>query len=297
MWVHLEIVDGIHLIKNPHRHYFVSSCLIVGDSLTLVDAGRKESPEDSLYPYIRGLGRDPSDISLVILTHAHWDHCAGVAQILRDSGCGIAVHRNGRPYLEDPEYLNRERAERFPGVPLGVMDFEAVEPDISFLDGEVLTVQGRKLRVVHTPGHSPCSCCIVEEEHSLFISGDSIQGRGEGRPLIFHSVDAYLDSMRRLQDMPIEAIVNGHPFPPQRKAVLRGDKTYLQIEESLKAVEELRTLVLKVLGKASKPMSVMKINEAIGIAPSWTIGCILEALEARGDARRVKIGKEQLWEA
>jgi glyoxylase-like metal-dependent hydrolase (beta-lactamase superfamily II) len=293
----LEIVDGIYLIKNPHRHYFVSSCLIVGDSLTLVDAGREESPEDSIYPYIRGLGRDPLEISLVILTHAHWDHCAGAARIKRDSGCKVAVHRNGMAYLKDPELLNRERSARFPGVPRRSMEFETVEPDIDFLDGDVLPIQGRNLRVVHTSGHSPCSCCIVEEEHGIFIAGDSIQGKGEGRPLIFHSVDAYVDSMKRLQDMPIEVIVSGHPFPPSKKAVLRGEETSVHIRESLSAVEELRNLVRGALEKSRKPMNVIQVHEATSVAPLFTIGCILEALVAEGEAQRVKIGNEQFWVA
>jgi len=291
----MEIVDGIYLIMNPHRHYFVSSCLIVGDSLTLVDAGREESPEASIYPYIRGLRRDPSEISLVILTHAHWDHCAGAARIRRDSGCRVAVHRNGIPYLKDPKLLNRERAERFPGVPLRGMEFEAVEPDIDFLDGDVLSIQGRKLRVVHTPGHSSCSCCIVEEKQGIFIAGDSIQGRGEGRPLIFQSVDTYVDSMKRLLDMPIEGIVCGHPFPPFEKALLRGEETSMHIRESMNAVEELINLVRRTLESSRKPMNLMQVHKAASAAPLYTIGCVLESLVAQEDAQRLKIGNEQLW--
>ena len=123
----MEIADGIHLIRNPHRSYFVSSCLFVGDGLTLVDAGRSESPEESIYPYIRRLGREPSEISLVVLTHAHWDHCGGLARIVRDTGCDVAVHRLGRAYLVDPGLSGREREERFPGVPSGDVGFEAVD--------------------------------------------------------------------------------------------------------------------------------------------------------------------------
>ena len=293
----MEIVDGIFLIKNPHRHYFVSSCLFVGDSLTLVDAGREESPEDSIYPYIYRLGRDPSEISLVILTHAHWDHCAGAAKIKRDSGCKVAVHRNGMAYLKDPDLLNRERAERFPGVPLKSMEFETVDADIDFLDGDVLPVQGRKVRVLHTPGHSPCSCCIVEEKNRIVIAGDAIQGRGEGRPLIFHSVDAYVDSMRRLLDITIEVIVSGHPFPPSEKAVLRGEETSMHIRESLSAVEELKKLVRGTLKKSSKPMNVMQVHRAISAAPLFTIGCVLESLVVQGAVQRLKLGNEQLWAA
>jgi len=291
----LEIADGIHLIKNPHRSYFVSSCLIVGDGLALVDAGREESPEESIYPYIRGLEREPSEISLVVLTHAHWDHCGGLARIVVDTGCDVAVHGRGRAYLVDPELSGREREERFPGVPSGGVGYEAVEPDILLSDGSYLNVDGRRLRAVHTPGHSVCSCCIVDEAEGIYVAGDSVQGRGEARPLIFHSIDAYEESMRRLLGEPIRALVNGHPFPPYWRAVLRGEEIRTHIEESLRAVEELRTIVLATLKGASAPLSLTRVHEETGAASPLTIGCVLEALESEGLAERKKSENGDLW--
>jgi glyoxylase-like metal-dependent hydrolase (beta-lactamase superfamily II) len=293
----LEIADGIHLIRNPHRSYFVSSCLIVGDGLALVDAGREDSPEESIYPYIRGLGREPSEVSLVVLTHAHWDHCGGLARIVGDTGCDVAIHELGRVYLVDPGLLGREREERFPGTPSGEVGYEAVEPDILFSDGSSLNVDGRRLRVVHTPGHSACSCCIVDEAEGVYVAGDSIQGRGEARPLIFHSIYAYVESMKRLLSEPIQALVNGHPFPPFGRAVLRGDKIRTHIEESLRAVEELRAIVLAALRGASAPISLTRVHEETGAACPLTIGCVLEVLESEGLAERKKSESGDLWMA
>ena len=179
----MEIEDGIHLIKNPHSTYFVSSVLLMGESLTLVDAGRVESPETSIYPAIRALGRDPRGISLLVLTHAHWDHCAGAAQIKRETGCKVAVHSNGEAYLTDPETVARDLTSRFPGIPPGNMAaLDAVEPEIVFTEGSTIPIDGRELKVVHTPGHSAGSCCTVEPDLGLYIAGDSVQGRGRGAP-------------------------------------------------------------------------------------------------------------------
>ncbi|GAF91289.1 unnamed protein product [marine sediment metagenome] len=99
-----------------------------------------------------------------------------------------------------------------------------MEPDILFSDGDIFNFNGRRLRIVATPGHSICSCYIVDEEHEIYMAGDSAQGRGEARPLIFHSVAAYTNSLRKLLGEPIEVLVNSHPFPPYGKAVLRGRK-------------------------------------------------------------------------
>jgi glyoxylase-like metal-dependent hydrolase (beta-lactamase superfamily II) len=277
----LEIADGIHLIKNPHRTYFVSSVLIMGESLTLVDAGRVESPETSIYPAIRALGRDPREVSLLVLTHAHWDHCAGAAQIKRETGCDVAVHSNGGAYLADPEKVARELTSRFPSVPAGNMAaFDAVEPDLVFSEGSKIAIDGRELKVVHTPGHSAGSCCIVEPDIGLYIAGDSIQGRGERRPLIFHDANAYLSSMKRLLGEPIETLVNGHPFPPSGEGVLRGEATKRHVEESIKAIEELREKVREALDDSDGTLSPVEIHEATGASQPYTIGCIIEALKA-----------------
>jgi len=294
----LEIADGIHLIKNPHSTYFVSSVLILGESLTLVDAGRVESPDNSIYPAIRALGRDPKEISLLVLTHSHWDHSAGAAQIKRETGCKVAVHSNGEAYLTDPETVARELTNRFPGIPPGNMaEFDAVTPEIVFGHGSTIPLDERDLKIVHTPGHSACSSCIVEPDLGLYIAGDSIQGRGERRPLIFHNTTEYLASMKRLQGESIETLVNGHPFPPSGEGLLRGEAAKLHVAESIIAVEELRRLVLETLNESDSLMGIKEIHDAAGAYQPYTIGCILESLEAEGKATRESKGGRTLWQA
>ena len=293
----MEIADGIHLIKNPHSTYFVSSVLIMGESLTLVDAGRVESPENSIYPAIRALGRDPREISLLVLTHSHWDHSAGAAQIKRETGCKVAVHSNGEAYLTDPETVARELTGRFPGIPPGNMaDLDPVTPEIVFSHGSTIPLGDRELKIVHTPGHSACSSCIVEPDLGLYIAGDSIQGRGDNRPLIFHDSRDYITSMNRLMGEPIETLVNGHPFPPSGKGVLSWEATKLHVGESLKAVEELRATILETLKEADSPATIMEIHEAAGASQPYTIGCTLESLKAEGKATRETTGGVMLWQ-
>jgi glyoxylase-like metal-dependent hydrolase (beta-lactamase superfamily II) len=294
----LEIADGIHLIKNPHSTYFVSSVLITGKTLTLVDAGRVESPDNSIYPAIKALGREPQEISLLVLTHSHWDHSAGAAQIKRETGCKLAVHSNGEAYLKDPETVARELAGRFPGIPPGNMaDLDAVTPEILFAHGSTIPLDDRELKIVHTPGHSACSSCIVEPDLGIYIAGDSIQGRGEGRPLIFHDTIDYIASMKRLRGETIETLVNGHPFPPSGKGVLRGEKATMHVEESIKAVEVLTATVLETLKESDSPVTIMEIHETAGASQTYTIGCILESLAARGKASRETDGGRTVWQA
>lgn len=292
----MEVADGIHLVKCPWSTYFVSSCIIVGDSIALVDVGSKESPEAAIYPYLRSLGREPSEISHILLTHAHHDHCGGVAPIGRETKCRVGVHELGKPFLEGPSLIDKHLRGRFPTLFSDSMaDFEAVEVGIAFRDGDRIDLDGRELKVLHVPGHSPGSSCLVDEDRGVYICGDSIQGRGDRRPLIFHSSTEYLESMRRLLEEPIEIMVNGHPFPPFGEAVLRDAESLEHVRQSLIAIEELRELVLDILETAARPMSIRGIHERAGVSSPVTIGCILEALEKDLKAERVGAEEADLW--
>jgi len=291
----MRVTETIHLIECPWSRlgYFVSSCILIGETIAIIDAGTKEIPEASIYPYIRNLGRKISEVSHLLLTHAHFDHCGGAAPIKRETACKIGVHELGKPFLSNPELLNRHLHERFPTLfPRGKAEFEPVDADILFKDGDIIDVNGHQLRILHVPGHSPCSICIVDEEEGVYICGDSVQGRGENRPLLFHSSAQYLESMQRLLKEPIKILITGHPFPPFNKALLVGEEAREHVHQSIKAIEELSKLVWETLRNFRKPMSPKQIYEKIGVSRSVTIGCILEDLEREGKAEKVG---EDLW--
>jgi len=292
----MEIAKGIHLIKCPFSAYFVSSCAIVGDTIALVDVGEASSPEAAIYPYLKSIGRDPSEISHIILTHAHFDHCGGVAPIKEKTDCKVYVHKLGKPYLEDAGLINRELHERFPSLyPEKKPDFESVKADVTFKDGDIIDLGWRQIRVLHAPGHSPCSSCLIDEEQGVYISGDSIQGRGERRPLLFYSPKEYVESMRRLLKEPVKVLITGHPFPPFNDALLKGENAVKHIHESLKGIEELKDLVWKVLEGSRKPLSIKQIHGKIGMSQPVTIGCILEDLEREGKTERTETAEGYLW--
>jgi len=293
----VEIAKGIHLIKCPWSTYFVSSCAIIGETITLIDVGTSDSPENAIYPYLRGIGRDPSEISHILLTHAHFDHCGGVAVIKKETGCKVYVHESGKPYLEDANLINRELHKRFPALypEKEKPDFESVKVDATFKDGDLLNLDGRQIRVLHTPGHSVCSSCLIDVEQGVYISGDSVQGRGERRPLLFYSSKKYAESMRRLLNEPVKILITGHPFPPFNDALLRGENAVKHIHESLKGIEELEAIVWKVLERSDKPLSIEQIYEKIRMSRPVTIGCVLEEFEREGKVKRTEATGGYRW--
>lgn len=86
----------------------VYSFIIFRKNITLIDTGVAGS-ETKIFETIQSYGRSPSEISLIILTHAHPDHIGAARTIQNETGCSIAAHPSDKPWMEDVDLQNRER--------------------------------------------------------------------------------------------------------------------------------------------------------------------------------------------
>lgn len=119
---------------------------------------------------VRELGLRPE---LLVLTHAHVDHIAGVNDVLRAfPGLPVVVHSAEREWLGDPA-LNL-------GLPIGMM-ITAHGPDRLLEDGQTLTLAGNDWRVLHTPGHSPGGVALYSAADSAALVGDALFAGSVGR--------------------------------------------------------------------------------------------------------------------
>jgi len=261
--------------------YFTGVVAILGDTITLVDAGTVDSPERAIVPFLRKTGRKVSEVSDIVLTHGHGDHFDGIHGLLEVSRPTIHVHELDRPKVED-------LAERVGFSPSIIR---------SFTDRQVLRLSGRRLRVIHTPGHSEGSILLLDEDLLVGASGDSIQGRGKGRPLIFHSSSSYESSMNRLLKEPIEVLMLGHPFPPYEKPVLKEGEPKAFIRESLEAIGELRTKVIEAVEGLTEPFSLEDAKPSFPDLREATVRCVLNELAEKGRLEVVQEDdrKKVLW--
>jgi len=148
----MEITKHIHAIRTPlgpMPNQFVYVYIVYGNEITVVDTGFNGS-EKLIYEDIRSTGRDPSEIDLIILTHAHPDHI-GSSKVIRDlTSCTVAAHSLDAPAIVnvDPMLLKSPA----PGVPPMV---SGPVPIGKFLnDGDSISLgRGLTLEVLHTPGH------------------------------------------------------------------------------------------------------------------------------------------------
>ena len=157
---------------------FVNGFILRDDDgqVTLVDMGIARSGPKVLAG-LAAIGSGPSDVTRLLLTHAHPDHAGGAAHVAEATGRGFHVHREDAAYAAEGSSPPRDRrfllgrlVERFskPG-----RDFAPVPVEREMSDGEVLPVAGG-LRVVHTPGHSPGHISLLHEDTRLLITGDAI---------------------------------------------------------------------------------------------------------------------------
>ncbi|HEX6231394.1 MAG TPA: MBL fold metallo-hydrolase [Actinomycetota bacterium] len=208
-----EHQPGVWLVSEPPH---VNCYLITGrERALLVDTGLGFAPIREVVDGLTGLP------VLVVNTHYHWDHVGG-----NTAFSDIAIHEAGetalrrgpdmdeiRPYADwarhilerfgefqalDEElfwWVTEETAPR--SLPEGFDPARwTIAPSVPtrlLRDGDTLDLGGRELRVLHTPGHTPDSICLVDERNGLLFGGDTYNTG----PIYAHLPNSDLDAFAR----------------------------------------------------------------------------------------------------
>jgi hydroxyacylglutathione hydrolase len=142
------------------------------------------------------------------LTHGHWDHTQGAAEVVRKTGVPVFAHRADQPLIENPELM---RPLLLPG-----MVVEPVHATRWLGDGEELDSLGEKVLVRHVPGHCPGSLLFYFRRPGAAFAGDALFRGNVGRTDIPGGDFAQLeDSIRsRIYTLPDPTTVfPGHGGP------------------------------------------------------------------------------------
>jgi glyoxylase-like metal-dependent hydrolase (beta-lactamase superfamily II) len=175
---------------------FATNCYLVWSdasaSALLVDcAGEAE-------PIIQRAQRLDLAISLIVTTHGHIDHVEALADLKRITGAPIAVHELDAPMLSDT-------------MASGAAMF-GLSPDKLLREGETveLSESGLSFEVLHTPGHTPGSICLLGQ--GTLFAGDCLFAGGIGRvDLPGGDERAILRSLERLAGLdPSLLVYPGH---------------------------------------------------------------------------------------
>ena len=130
---------------------YQTNCYIVwgddADSCVVIDPGYE--PE-YLLEQVHCLGKE---LQAILLTHGHFDHVGGVKALAQQTGCRV--------------YICEEDLALKPALTAG----EILYTD-TYSEGDVLELAGLRFQVLHTPGHTPGSVCLVCGD--TIFSGDTL---------------------------------------------------------------------------------------------------------------------------
>jgi hydroxyacylglutathione hydrolase len=148
------------------------------------------------------LARSGTRCAAILITHAHWDHLLGVADLAEGTKAPVYMSDLERPALERPDE-----------VPQGVQ-LRAATVDHPLQGGETIEAAGIEFAVLNVPGHSPGHLAF-HADNALF-SGDVLFAGSVGRvDLPFGDWDTLLASIRLLVDrFPPETVVYSGHGPP-----------------------------------------------------------------------------------
>lgn len=140
--------------------------------VTLVDTGLRNAPARILAALAQ-IGTAPTEVTRIVVTHAHIDHAGGLADLARRTGAPVAAHEADADHLRAGRPPPLDRSTGVGKVLRRQTGFAPTAVAEELVDGQVLDVGGG-LRVVHTPGHTPGHVSLLHEGTRLLITGDAI---------------------------------------------------------------------------------------------------------------------------
>jgi len=146
------------------------NCSILGDETTheaiVVDPGAE------LKRILAVLTQHQLTVKQIIITHAHIDHVAGAAKLRELTGAPIYLNQLDLPLLKMMEMQAGW---------LGIPTPETVPPDVDAVEGLKIGLEALPGEVMHTPGHTEGSICLLFPQQKLLLAGDTLFAGSIGR--------------------------------------------------------------------------------------------------------------------
>jgi glyoxylase-like metal-dependent hydrolase (beta-lactamase superfamily II) len=267
---------GIHGIETVNAY-----ALADGDRVTLVDCGVwKADPSDgglaTLENGLRAVGYELSDVSRIVITHAHIDHYGLAGLLMEKTGAQLWMH--ALTDLDCEKYRHPETAvarrrdtyadhglpeQDWAEVAYGLEDWlpylhSVVEASTRLRGGERIPIGGREWEVMHTPGHSVGHLCLWSPEAGVLFSGDHLLP-GVTPPVTFERgfdpdpLRSYLDSLRAVAERDPAQVMPGHgsPFPDAARRI------EVILRNKLRRLEKVRAVIFE------RPRTIIEVADQV----------------------------------
>ncbi|MBC2717544.1 MAG: MBL fold metallo-hydrolase [Desulfobacteraceae bacterium] len=203
--MHLEITSEIFQVGGsgytaPEDAAIYLICF--NEKSALVDAGCGNRL-DRLYGNISECNINPETIEYLLITHCHYDHTGGAANVCKDLSCKTVAHKLDAQYLEKGN--NTVTAADWYGS--SIKPF-TVDQKISNKQTDIL-LGDRKITAIHTPGHSPGSLVfLTESDGKKVLFGQDVHG--PLAPGLKSNRKDYIASLEKMISLDADILCEGH---------------------------------------------------------------------------------------
>ena len=139
----VKIGDNLYYVGSEGLSAYL---IVTPKGLILID-GTMAQNVPAIEANIKALGFKLSDVDILLNTHAHFDHAAGLARLKADTGAGLLASAGDKPLLERGVYPGSED--------VAFLKFPPVKVDHVLKDRDTVTLGGVTLTAYLTPGHTP----------------------------------------------------------------------------------------------------------------------------------------------
>jgi cyclase len=246
-----RVASDIHIFTSEQYAQVTAGLIVTDEGGILIDT--LPFPEET--SEIAAAARDlcPGGVRLLVLTHYHSDHTYGAYQFPHATIVGHVMTRNllverGADALAHAKSQAPELAE-----------VELVLPSVVFGGGELTLHLGKKtLRLFHSPGHTPDSIAAYVVEDKVLFAADTMLPV----PTVFDGdLDALITSLKRLKELPIECVVQGHG-----EVILRGE-VKARINQAVSYLKKIHHLASQAIAQDRPSESLLEFDiESCGLS-------------------------------
>lgn len=203
--------------------------LKAGDGLVLVDTGMHDRGTMAhLEQALDRTGHRVRDIKLIVVTHAHIDHCGQAPPLAQRARCEVWMHPKWELHARDdldksieiallsgvPEEPLHRWAEARRGMGSGQAGTLYADKDL--VPGVEIETDAGTWQVIETPGHAPSHVCLHQPEQRVLLSGDHLLGRVSQYFDVGYTPDPvgeFLDSLSVVERLDARLALAGHARP------------------------------------------------------------------------------------